>query len=164
MQIPKRRSEILAQSKHHDDHFLTTKAIERIKKTIERLEKVERPKVIEEMQEAATQGDFSENAGYQAAKAQLRRINGRIDHLKEQLKFAIVIPVGSQDGKIRIGSTVTVRMNNHEMTYEILGSHESDPANGRISHLSPIGAAMLQKQVGDTFTVNDRVFEIISVK
>lgn len=152
MRVPKRQSEILAQSKQQDDHYLTPEAMERMRREITRLEKEERPVVIEEMQEAATQGDFSENAGYQAAKQHLRRINGKIDRLNDALRFAIPIAHGA-NGTVRIGTTVTVRANDREVTYEILGSQESNPGRGRISHLSPIGAALLGHKVGDTVDV-----------
>lgn len=127
--------------------------MERMRREISRLEKEERPRVIEEMQEAATQGDFSENAGYQAAKQHLRRINGKIDRLNDALRFAIPIAHGS-DGEVRIGSTVMIRANNRDVTYEILGSQESNPGRGRISYLSPIGAALMGHRVGDTVDVH----------
>lgn len=126
----------------------------------------ERPAVIEDMQLAATQGDFSENAGYQSAKQKLRRINSRLDHLNDELNHAVPIAKGSIDGRISIGSTVTVEVGGREMTFEILGTQESNPSRGRISYVSPIGSALLDHVVGDVVevSVNDRVVRYTIVK
>ncbi|MDO8631361.1 MAG: GreA/GreB family elongation factor [Phycisphaerales bacterium] len=167
MRIPKRRGEeqkrLLAQP---TDHFLTPEAIERMKEEIVRLLK-ERPAVIEDMQLAATQGDFSENAGYQAAKWKLRRMNGRIDHLTEELKHAVPITRGPLDGAVAIGSTVTVAVNGKAMTFTILGTQESNPSRGRVSFVSPIGAALMGKRIGDAadVTVGDKrtTYTIVAV-
>ncbi len=147
------------------DHFLTPAKIKQMKAEIARILQ-ERPAVIEDMQLAATQGDFSENAGYQAAKWKLRRMNSRIDHLTHELNNAIPIPAGSADGKIGIGSTVTVAVSDKEMKLEILGTQESNPSKGRISYVSPIGAALLGHVAGDVVTVElgDRTVEYSIVR
>lgn len=141
--------------------------MQRMKDEIVRLLK-ERPAVIEDMQLAATQGDFSENAGYQSAKQKLRRINSRLDHLNDELNHAVPITKGSTNGRIGIGSTVTVEVGGREMTFEILGTQESNPSRGRISYVSPIGDALLDHAAGDVVevTVGDRVvkYAIISVQ
>ncbi|MEK7458901.1 MAG: GreA/GreB family elongation factor [Patescibacteria group bacterium] len=161
MRVPKRRGEeqkrLLAVP---TDHFLTPAKIAQMKTEIARILQ-ERPAVIEDMQLAATQGDFSENAGYQAAKWKLRRMNSRIDHLTHELNNAIPIPARSTDGRIGIGSAVTVSVNGKEMKLEILGTQESNPSKGRISYVSPIGAALLGHVAGDTVTVDigDRTVE-----
>lgn len=143
------------------DNHLTPAAIERMKKEIVRLLK-ERPAVVEEMQEAATQGDFSENAGYQSAKAALRRLNDRITWLERQL--AVAVPIRRDNGgRIGIGSVVTLVSSERTMTYEILGSLESDPSRGRISHNSPLGAALIGKVVHEIVTVNGVKYQIATI-
>jgi transcription elongation GreA/GreB family factor len=121
---------------------LTAEAVERLKRTLEKLEHDERPKIVEDLSHAITLGDFSENAEYQDAKARLARIDGRIFGLKERVKNAVIIEQGPADGKIRLGSTVTVKTNGKEKTFRILGPQEADPTRGRISHLSPLGSAL----------------------
>ncbi len=148
MRVPVRQSEVLAQSKKVDDHHLTRGTMERMRLEIIRLTK-ERPALSAEMQRTAEEGDFSENAGYQAAKAALRRVNSRITYLDEQLRFAIPIDQDTDDGKVHVGSKVTVEVNGKTMELEILGSQESSPGKGRISHLSPLGQALLGHSVGD---------------
>lgn len=120
-----------------------------MKDDLERLTKKERPETIREVQRTAEMGDFSENFAYQQAKHALRRINDRILTLEEKLKVAIPIKMGSSDGRIRIGSTVTVETNGKSMTFEIVGSSETNPSRGRISHASPLGSALLGHVVGD---------------
>ncbi len=152
MRVPIRRSEILAQTKKQDDHYVTRKAIARMNE--ERLRLLsERPALIEEVQRTAEEGDFSENAGYQAAKAALRRLNGRITWLEERLKHAIPIEEDAGDGTVRIGSTVRLVTAERTMTVQILGAQEANPSRGSISHLSPLGAALLGHVAGDTVTV-----------
>jgi transcription elongation factor GreA len=168
MRLPTRKAETDRELLRQDDHFLTPAAIERMKKDLERLVKSERGPAAEEVHRLAQMGDLSENAAYQFAKQHLRRINGRITSIEEKLKHAIPIQAGSVDGKIRIGSTVTVRLNDKNMTFEIVGSQETNPAKGRISHLSPIGQALLGNKTGETATVKtaDRVivYEILIVE
>ncbi len=122
--------------------------MERMRQEILRLTK-ERPALALEMQRTAEEGDFSENAGYQAAKAALRRLNNRITFLDEQLRFAVPIDQDDDTGKVHIGSTVTVEVSGKTMKLEILGSQESSPGKGRISHLSPLGVALIGHSVGD---------------
>lgn len=148
MRVPVRQSEVLAQSKKVADHHLTRGTMERMRQEILRLTK-ERPALAAEMQRTAEEGDFSENAGYQAAKAALRRLNSRITYLDEQLRFAIPINQDTDDGKVHVGSKVTIEANGKTLELEILGSQESSPGKGRISHLSPLGVALMGHSVGD---------------
>jgi transcription elongation factor GreA len=168
MQMPKRKSEILRQSKEEaPDRYMTAEAIERLKRTIECLEKEERPVVLEEVKTAREMGDLSENAGYQESKARLRSIDNRLLGLKEKVKWAIPIQA-SDDGTVQIGSTVTVLINGSMKTFQILGSTESNPAQGRISHRSPIGARLIGQKAGDVVTLQGPAgevrYEIVEVK
>lgn len=145
-----------------NDHHLTASAVERMRKEIVRLLK-ERPVIIEEMQEAATQGDFSENAGYQSAKWALRRLNDRVTLLEQRIASAVVIHK-TESGTVSIGSRVVIEGPQGEKSYEILGSLESDPAHGRISHSSPLGAALMGKMAGDSVNVNTVTYRIVRVE
>jgi transcription elongation factor GreA len=128
----------------------------------------ERKEAIAEVQRGAEMGDFSENVGYQIAKANLRRLNARILNLEERIKQAIPIESGTdKEGRIRIGSTVTLRTQAKEMTYQILGSQESNPAKGFISHGSPLGKLLVGKRVGDDVTLSlphgETIYHILNV-
>lgn len=169
MQVPKRRSEQhrVYQPVSTDAH-LTAGAIEGLKRELRRLEGRERRKAAEEVARTKEMGDLSENAAYSDAKAQLRRINDRILSIKERLRRAIVIPAGAGgSGIVGIGSTVLLRVDGDEKSYEIVGSQETNPGRGRISHLSPLGQALLGRRAGDRVTriVNGRevIYEIVQI-
>lgn len=146
------------------DRFLTPEAIGRLKDELARLEKAERGTAAAEVRRAAEMGDLSENAGYQAAKAHLRRVNARILSIQGRLKAAIPIARGSDDGIVRIGSTVEVEMSGKRFTYEILGSQESDPSRGRISYLSPLGSSLLGRAAGDEAAGPSGPVRVVSVR
>ncbi len=170
MQVPRRRSELHKKYQRPSDvdTYLSATAIARLKEELERLEKRERSKAAEDVSRLKEMGDLSENAAYQEAKFLLRRINGRIESIKERLKRAVVIDEGAgAGGVVRVGATVTIRVNEQEKTYQIVGSQEADPSHGRISHLSPLGQLLMGKRVGDSVMreVNGKnaISEIIKV-
>lgn len=160
MRLPTRKKELERQQTEEPDLHFTPEKIEAMKRELERLIDTERGVAAAEVVRTGEMGDFSENAGYQWAKQNLRRINGRILSLTEKINHAIPIvhEVGSK--RVRIGSIVTVKLEpgSSTYTYEILGSQESNPMKGRISHHSPIGKALLGAVVGDVVdvTVGDR--------
>ena len=168
MRVPKRRGEEEARLKRTHDDYLTSEKIEAMARRLLRLKQSERPAAIAETQQLAEMGDFSENVGYQLAKANLRRINDKIMSLEERLKTAIPIERGSPDGTVRIGSTVTVACDGSERSYEILGSSETDPIHGRISHLSPLGKALLGHRAGDEVALptltGEKIYNLIHVE
>ena len=170
MRIPQRRSQInRLNDPESQSRELTSEALERLKRTLVTLEKVERPKIVADLSHALTLGDFSENAEYQDAKHRLSRIDGRIFGLKDRIRLAIIIDQSTTgSGSVRIGSTVHVRSDGKETTWRILGSQESNPNRGQISHLSPIGSALLNHKSGDKVDVitpkGTASYEIISIK
>lgn len=169
MQIPKRRSEMLRRASGKDEsNYITAAAYRRIENTVRDLQE-QRPRAVEDLSRAREMGDLSENAAYTEAKGRLGRIDGRILGLKERLKRAIIIQPGADSsGRVRIGSTATVTVGGKEKKYEILGSLETDPARGRVSHLSPLGAALLGHGAGESVTVKangkEIVYRIINVE
>lgn len=148
MRIPLRRAQILKPSDEGaGDDQITAAGLDKIKKELAHLE-MERPAAIEEVDRTRQFGDFSENAEYQDAKFRLRRINARIDSLKDRIMRAVVIQKDSIGERVELGSTVTVKVNGQTKKYEIVGPRESNPSRGRISHVSPLGGALLHHQVG----------------
>lgn len=131
-----------------DPHMTSAKFAE-YQEEFDRLQNSTQPQAITEMQRLAELGDFSENAAYQMAKARLRGINARIEELQSVLKRAQLIEPMTATDTVQLGSTVTVENKGAQRTYTILGSSETDPAQGIISHHSPIGAALLGKKVGE---------------
>jgi transcription elongation factor GreA len=99
-------------------------------------------------------GDLSENAAYTQAKARVGGIDRRIMEIQERLRTAIIVsPGATADGRVRIGTTVDVEVRGNQRTYVVTGSTEADPSAGRLSHLSPLGGALMGKKVGDTATI-----------
>ncbi|MEK7067659.1 MAG: GreA/GreB family elongation factor, partial [Patescibacteria group bacterium] len=109
----------------------------------------------------------SENAAYQIAKGRLRGLNRRIDETEYLLDHAIIIKHSSSDA-VQLGHEVTVEAEGKKRTYQILGSNETNPAHGIISHNSPLGMALLGKRAGERATVKagerDVVYTIIEVR
>jgi len=150
MQIPTRRGE--GKNLPKLDPYLTEEKYRELKEKLARLLS-RRPSLSVEVKRLAEMGDFSENAGYQLAKGRLRGLNERILNIEYQLKNAEIIPTSLSADKVRIGSLVVLEVGGQEKTYRILGSTETDPLRGVISHNSPLGAALLNHRIGDTVEV-----------
>ena len=167
MRVPTRRGEKL-RPQVELDRYVTPEKLQRLKDELDRLLHHERKEAIAEVQRGAEMGDFSENVGYQIAKANLRKLNARIMNLEERIKVAIPIESGvDASGRIRVGSTVTLRTAEKELTYQILGSQESNPAKGFISHNSPLGKLLIGKRLGDEVSLElatgKNVYHILNV-
>ena len=121
-----------------------------------------------EVKRLAEMGDFSENAGYQLAKGRLRGLNQRILDVEDMLKKAEIIEVNENVERVHVGHFVTLKVNNEQKIYKILGGSESNPDIGIISHLSPLGSALLNKQMGDIVKVGipgkEKEYKIIKIK
>ena len=110
-----------------------------------------------EISTARSFGDLSENSEYDEAKAEQGKIHARIAELKEMIANAQVIDESEIDESvISVGSIVKVfnKKRGQEVEYHIVGSYETDPANGKISDSSPIGAAIIRARAGDEVTVH----------
>jgi len=147
MQIPKRKPPTFSHPS--TDPLITEDKFNELTVRLQRL-KTERPRLADEVHRLAQNGDFSENAEYQMAKGRLRGLNDSIDRLEQQLNHAEIISKHSVN-HVQIGSTVTVQCpDGSQKKFQILGSQETDPSRGIISHQSPIGAQLLLKKIGDT--------------
>ena len=115
--------------------------------------KNQQPESAAEVARLAEFGDFSENAEYQLAKGRLRGLNNRILLLENELNRAVIIRP-QKSNTVAIGQIVTIASgNNKEQTYQILGSTETNPHQGFISHASPLGSALLGRKVGEMVKV-----------
>lgn len=148
MQIPKRKSGRYT-TMPFDPHMTQIK-LDALRRELDTLKRVRQPAAIAETKRLGELGDFSENAEYQLAKGRLRGINARIDELEYMIRSAVVI-ARAEDGHVQIGSRVAVAIDGEQKIFTILGSSESDPGHGIISHTSPIGSALLGRLQGDTF-------------
>ena len=120
-----------------------------------------------EISTARAYGDLSENSEYDAAKQEQAVIHTRIDELKEMIKNAKVIDESQIDeSKVSVGSIVTLFNveRNKEFTYHIVGSYETDPASGKISDSSPIGASLIGARAGDEVVVECARVQHLQIK
>lgn len=149
------------------DPLITEMKFVELKKKLEKLQHV-RPHAAAEVARLAELGDFSENVEYQLAKGRLRGINNNILKLEHELNRAVIITPKKQTNTIQIGHTVTVEIGGTQKTYQILGSSETNPGRGIISHHSPIGDALMGKKVGDIVEIklaNKKVeYKILNVE
>lgn len=136
-------------------NYITPKGFARLKDELHELLTVERPKIVEVVAWAASNGDRSENADYTYGKKRLREIDRRIRFLQRRIDIAEVVDPSLQRGKkVLFGATVIVRdEEENERTYRIVGIDETDAKSGRVSWISPIGQALLQASEGDVVTL-----------
>jgi transcription elongation factor GreA len=142
----------------------------KLKTELERLQTVERPNVIKAIEEARAHGDLSENAEYHAAKERQAIIMSRIDELQLKISTSQIVDVAGPYTKCVFGATVTMENidTDEQLTYTLVGPHESDPENGFLSIAAPIGKAILGLREGDAFLLEksgvEEEFRIVSVE
>ena len=137
-------------------NLLTYAGLKKLEEELHDLKVVKRKEVAEKIKEAREQGDLSENAEYDAAKDEQRDIEARIEELEAILKNAEVVVEDEVDfNKINIGCTVKVFdiTFDEEMEFKLVGSTEANSLEGKISNESPVGQALMGKQIGDVVTV-----------
>jgi transcription elongation factor GreA len=149
---------------------MTAQGLQRLEDELRTLKSVERPAIIRAIAEARSHGDLSENAEYHAARERQSFIEGRIAELEEIVSAAEVIDPSSLSGAhVKFGAHVHLvdEETEQESSYQIVGVHEADIKEKRISISSPLGKALIGRKVGDTVSVpapgGDRSYEILSV-
>jgi len=128
---------------------------EALKVELKRMKLEDRTEVIQAIEEARGHGDLAENAEYHAAKEHQSQIEARIAELEDALGRAEVIDPSTLSGeRVTFGATVTlIDEDDKKKVYQIVGVYEADVKKGRISHSSPLGAALIGKKVGDDVEV-----------
>lgn len=157
----------MANNKEHE--YLTKQKYEELVKELDHLKKVKRKEVAESLEYAKSLGDLSENAEYQDARELQANTEDRISKLEAILKSAEI--VNSYHGEtVGIGSTVTIQKQGGTANkiYKIVGSEEADMSAGKLSNKSPIGAAMIGRVKGESFSCSTPsgivTYKIIDVK
>lgn len=141
-----------------------------LEEELKNLKHVKRPAVIIAIEEARAHGDLSENAEYHAAKEQQGMIEGRIQMIEDKLSRAEVIdPKDLSGDRVVFASTVTIAdEDDAESTYKIVGVDEADVASGKISFSSPIGRALIGRNIGDEVEVKtprgETYYEIVKIE
>lgn len=127
--------------------YLTQEGINELRSELEGLV-AQRGPIAERIKTAREFGDLSENAEYSSARQEQERVEGRISEIENILLNVEVIKKPKGDSKVQLGSKVTLK-NSDTKTFQVVGTVEADPLNGKISDESPIGRALLGKKVGD---------------
>ncbi len=136
-----------------DKYYLSKERLQELKDELERLRTQKRIEVAERLKHAKEYGDLSENSEYSEARDEQSRVEQRIFELEELFKRAVVIKKTEGGDKVSVGSAVTVKKENNLFRYQIVGSNETSPEEGKISNESPLGRAFLGHKVGDSVTV-----------
>lgn len=134
------------------EFFVSTDGLVKLREELDDLINVQRRKIAAALKEAKEFGDLSENASWDDAKERQAFIEGRISEIENILKHSVAIEKSTGD-KVSIGSTVHVELENGEQKFEIVGSTEANPEEGKISNESPIGRALLGRKPGDEVDV-----------
>ena len=135
--------------------FATAEGARRLREELDHLWRVQRPQVTRAVQEAAAQGDRSENAEYIYGKKQLREIDRRVRFLRQRLEGLVVV-TKPPDDRTRVFFGAWVRIEDeegHEAEFRIVGPDEIDPARRYVSMDSPLARALMRRRAGDEFTV-----------
>lgn len=137
-------------------HYLTNDGLQRLQAELNYLKTTARDQLARRLRTAIQQGDLSENADYIAAKEEQGFLEGRIMELEQIIRNVVIIDENQRNRDVvDIGASITIQEGNFPVeTYQLVGPQEADPANGRISHESPIGKAMIGKRSGDEFLVS----------
>jgi transcription elongation factor GreB len=135
-------------------NYITPAGYARLEGELRRLVEIERPEVVKTVAWAASLGDRSENADYIYGKRRLREIDRRVRFLIKRLESAEVVNSAGRDtDQVFFGASVKLKSAAGEKTITIVGVDEVDPAQGRVSWVSPIAKALLKARAGDTVTL-----------
>ncbi|WP_031548955.1 transcription elongation factor GreA [Salinicoccus luteus] len=149
---------------------MTQSGYEQLQEELEHLRTVKRPEVVEKIKVARSFGDLSENSEYDAAKDEQGFVEQEITKIEDMLRHAKIIEDTSNNNMVQIGKTVTFKElpDGDEESYQIVGSAEADPFEGKISNESPIAKSLLGAKLNDSVNVplpngNEMKVEIVSI-
>lgn len=154
----------------NNEVYITAEGLKKLEEELKHLRSARRQEVAMRLREAIQGGDeLIDNAEYEAAKNEQAFVEGRIIELERMLAKAQIIEHNKKSDTIEIGATVTIKEGKKKAeTFTIVGAAEADPKDGLISNESPLGSALLNKQVGDTVEVEapDGVihFKVVKIK
>ena len=140
-------------------NVLTYEGLKKLEDELEDLKTVKRKEVAKKIQEAREQGDLSENAEYDAAKAEQLEYENRIEEIEQILKYAeVVVEDDVNTDKVRVGCQIKLMDMefNEEMDFKLVGSTEANSLQGKMSNESPVGKAIIGHKVGDTVKVETK--------
>lgn len=139
-----------------DPVYLTPEGKAELERELHQLVHERIPELAQKLKEAVAEGDLKENADYHDTREQKSFVEGRIQYLENVLRGAVIIETDGNTSVVQIGSNVTIREEglDEDERYMIVGAAEANPREGRISHESPIGKALIGRKKGDKVRVN----------
>jgi transcription elongation factor GreA len=152
-----------------DTNYLSKEKFDELTKELEYMKTIRRREIAEQLEYARSLGDLSENAEYEEARNLQAATEDRIRTIEEQLSHARIIE-HTKGNTVSLGSVVTIQKQGEkeEHTYEIVGSAEANMQEHKISHLSPMGSALMEKKKGDTFAFETprgpQKYKIVNIK
>lgn len=150
-------------------NYLSKEKFDELTTELEHLKTVRRREIAEQLEYARSLGDLSENAEYEEARNMQAATEDRIRVIEEQLSHARIIE-HTKGNTVSLGTVVTIQKQGEkeEYTYEIVGSAEASMQDHKISHLSPLGSALMEKKKGDTFQFDTpkgaQKYKIVNIK
>lgn len=150
-----------------EQKFYTPEGYQALKDELDEIINVKIEENKKEISKARAYGDLSENSEYDAAKQEQAILHARVDELREMIANARIIDESQIDhSRISVGSIVVLYNVERgcEFTYHIVGSYETDPANGKISDSSPIGVALIGAKEGETVVVEGARVQHLQIK
>ena len=142
--------------------YLTHEGLEELKSELGGLI-AQRPGVADRIRFARELGDLSENAEYQTAREEQDRLETRIEELEHITQNAQIIKKPKNGHKVTLGSHVKLKNDGKTKQFQVVGTMEADPLNGKLSDESPIGKALLEKKVGDELELNSMRYKIVEI-
>lgn len=134
--------------------YVTAAGLQKLEAEYKELKEVTIPAMAVRIDDAKQLGDLSENADYQEAKDEMVWLQSKLAELEDKLRKVKVIDESGGGDIVSIGSTITVQSGENERVLTIVGASEADPAQGKISNESPLGAAFLDRNIGDEVEVD----------
>ncbi|MEK7134099.1 MAG: transcription elongation factor GreA [Patescibacteria group bacterium] len=154
---------------NEDTNYLSKEKFDELTAELEHLKTTRRREIAEQLEYARSLGDLSENAEYEEARNMQAATEDRIRVIEEQLSHARIIE-HSKGNTVSLGNTVTIQKQGEkeEHVYEIVGSAEANMQEHKISHLSPLGSALMEKKKGDVFAFDTpkgpQKYKIVNIK
>jgi transcription elongation factor GreA len=157
-----------------NQELVTPEGLEKLQTELSYLTEVRRKEVADRIRQARDFGDITENSEYDDAKTEQGLLERRITEIQRRIRNAKVVdPSEAGTDAVDLGTRVTLRVagtrgKKNERTFQIVGANESDPTNGKLSHASPVGRAVLKRRVGEKVTVStprgSTEYEIVNVE
>ncbi|TSC76163.1 MAG: transcription elongation factor GreA [Parcubacteria group bacterium Gr01-1014_33] len=148
--------------------YLSQEGLEKLKKELHYLKTEKRQEIAARLEHAKALGDLSENAEYQETKEEQSQIEAHIAEIEERMRSIVLITKSAGTDVISVGASVEVKSKHGEETYQIVGSEEANPSEGKISNESPMGKAFLGRKVGDKVEVRTpagaTIYEVVEIK